>query len=59
MSWEAWGDPPEPVEPIPCQYCEAGKVKRNAKGEIEGKEIEELIDCNGEGEIEPPEYEYD
>ncbi len=59
MSWEAWGDPPEPDEPKPCPDCTNGKVKvwRNAKGEIDymdGAPTEEEADCDtckGEGEI--------
>ena len=51
MSWEAWGDPPDPPQLIPCPSCKGtGVDDDDGAGGSDGiKRVCGL--CNGEGEI--------
>ena len=49
MSWEVWGDPPDPPEMQECPSCEGTGIDPDPN---EFGEPRPCLTCNGEGEIE-------
>lgn len=50
MSWEAWGDPPDPPEMEPCPHCDG--TGHDPEDDDDCHEKFACKRCNGEGEIE-------
>lgn len=57
MSWEAWGDPPDPPEMDTCPMCKGTGRLNHHDGD--GTNDDTCDYCNGEGEIERPEVYFD
>lgn len=57
MSWEAWGDPPEPPEMETCPICNGAGWIKHRDGDGTNDDICDY--CNGEGEIERPDVRFD
>lgn len=54
MSYETWGDPPEPPPMGPCPDCDGA-------GEIEPEDFppHKCERCDGEGEVEIPDTRFE
>lgn len=57
MSWEAWDDPPEPPETVPCPMCNGHGWINHHDGD--GTNDDTCDYCDGEGEIEHQEVYFD
>lgn len=59
MSWEAWGDPPEPPEMVGCEVCEGKGTVSDGRDENDIFAIRQCQRCQGTGEVEkyPPDYD--
>ncbi|TXH18689.1 MAG: hypothetical protein E6R03_01720 [Hyphomicrobiaceae bacterium] len=57
MSWEAWGDPPEPPQMETCPDCEGSGFDPEEDDEYFEKFA--CPTCKGEGEIEVPDTRFD
>lgn len=52
MSWEAWGDPPEPPPMEECPDCCGTGIDSD-------DEDEPCFTCDGDGEVEIPDTRFD
>lgn len=57
MSWEAWGDPPEPPEFVQCPMCKGtGRIEHH---DGDGMQDDTCDYCQGEGEVYPQDIRFD